>query len=326
LHPDLQHRLFYLLKETNKQIILATHSPEMVNEAEHNDIVLIDRSKRTARRVEDIDGLQDALFKIGSGQNIHLARLSRGKKILFLEGDDYRLLRRFAARLGFNELADDSTLTVIPIGGFSQRHRIEDAAWIFEKVLRAEISIAAVLDRDYRCNEEIDALVNGARSTVPLFHILEGKELENYLLVPAAITRAICERLRERKCGDCEPTNISVDTVQQMLAELADEMKSGVLSQRISNRLRFFANRTAKDPSTIANEAIAVLDQDWASPLRQFLVLPGKQFLTAFNARLHHRLHVSITAAQIIRHMSREEIGTDLQLILRSLNQFSVAK
>jgi energy-coupling factor transporter ATP-binding protein EcfA2 len=62
LHPDLQHRLFNLLKETNKQVILATHSPEIVNEAEHNEVILIDKSTRAARRVEDIDGLQDVLF------------------------------------------------------------------------------------------------------------------------------------------------------------------------------------------------------------------------------------------------------------------------
>jgi energy-coupling factor transporter ATP-binding protein EcfA2 len=84
LHPDLQHRLFQLLKASNKQIILATHSAEIVNEAEHDDVILINRSRKSGRRVTDIDGLQEALFSIGSGQNIHLARLSRGKKILFL--------------------------------------------------------------------------------------------------------------------------------------------------------------------------------------------------------------------------------------------------
>jgi hypothetical protein len=60
-----------------------------------------------ASRVTDIDGLQEALFSIGSAQNIHLARLSRGKKILFLEGNDFRLLRRFSACLGFNHFAED---------------------------------------------------------------------------------------------------------------------------------------------------------------------------------------------------------------------------
>jgi energy-coupling factor transporter ATP-binding protein EcfA2 len=77
LHPDLQHRLFHLLKKTGKQVVLATHSVEIVNEAEHDDIVLVNRVKKTARRIGDIDGLQEALFSIGSAQNVHLARLSK---------------------------------------------------------------------------------------------------------------------------------------------------------------------------------------------------------------------------------------------------------
>jgi energy-coupling factor transporter ATP-binding protein EcfA2 len=111
LHPDLQHKLFQLLKATNKQIILATHSAEIVNEAEHDEVILINKAKKTASRVTDIDGLQEALFSIGSAQNIHLARLWRGKKILFLEGNDFRLLRRFAAGLGFKDFAEDVNMT-----------------------------------------------------------------------------------------------------------------------------------------------------------------------------------------------------------------------
>jgi hypothetical protein len=75
LHPDLQHKLFQLLRRTGRQLILATHSAEIINEAEHDDIVLINRARRTSRRITDIDGLQDALSSIGSDQNIQLARL-----------------------------------------------------------------------------------------------------------------------------------------------------------------------------------------------------------------------------------------------------------
>ena len=193
LHPDLQHRLFHLLRNSNKQVIIATHSTEIINESEPDDVVLVNKSRKAARRVNDIDGLQEALFSIGSGQNIHLARLSRGRELLFLEGDDFRLLKRFAARLNLKALADDINITVVPIGGFSQRQRIQDAAWTFEKVLKAKISIAGVLDRDYRCSEEIHELVNGIRETVTHFHILDGKEIENYLLTPSAIVRALRE-------------------------------------------------------------------------------------------------------------------------------------
>lgn len=182
LHPDLQHKLFHLLKATDKQIILATHSAEMVNEAEHEEVILVNKTRKLANRVTDIEGLQEALFSIGSAQNIHLARLSRGKKILFLEGTDFRLLKRFASHYGYADFANDVNITVVPIGGFSQRQKIQHASWTFEKVLRAEIAIAGLLDRDYRSQEEIDEILRETRATVPHFHILDGKEIENYLL------------------------------------------------------------------------------------------------------------------------------------------------
>ena len=101
----------------------------------------MNRSRRRARRIEDIDGLQEALFTIGSGQNIHLARLSRARKILFFEGDDIKLMKKLAARHGFINFENETSLTIVPLGGFSHREKISDAAWTFEKVLRAEISI-----------------------------------------------------------------------------------------------------------------------------------------------------------------------------------------
>lgn len=285
LHPDLQHQLFHLLKATDKQVILATHSAEMVNEAEHDDVIIVDKLKRTATRVADIDGLQKALFSIGSGQNIHLARLSRGKKILFLEGDDYRLLRRLAARLGLHYLAESTDITVVPIGGFGQRQKIEHAAWTFEKVLKSEIAIAAILDRDYRCAEEIDEMIRDTRSTVPHFHILKRKELENYLLVPEAIARAVSDRLTER---DGSTTTMPPEKATELIDQVAAEMKSNILSQTISNRMRYFANRTSKDASTVATEAIDKLDNDWGSLEGRMAVVAGKQALSTLNRRLQH--------------------------------------
>jgi energy-coupling factor transporter ATP-binding protein EcfA2 len=320
LHPDMQHRLFHLLKATNKQVILATHSAEIVNEAEHDDVIIVNKAKRAATRVGDIEGLQEALFSIGSAQNIHLARLSRGKRILFLEGDDYRLLRRFATRLEFDALAEGTNVTVVPIGGFSQRQRIENAAWTFEKVLKSDISIAAILDRDYRCPEEIDEMSRDAREVVPRFHILARKELENYLLVPTAIARAIADRLKDRNKRDVK---VTIENVEGMLDAIATEMKSDVLSQVISNRMRYFANRTSKDPATVASEAITKLDADWTTFSHRMTVIPGKQLLSTLNGRLQAKFGISITAPQIIRHMTPDMIAPDLRDILTDIDRFA---
>jgi predicted DNA-binding protein len=320
LHPDLQHRLFQLLKATGKQVILATHSAEIVNDAEHDEVIIVNKTKRSASRVTDIDGLQDALFSIGSAQNIHLARLSRGKRILFLEGNDIRLLRRLAARFGYREFAEDINTTVVPIGGFSQRQRIQHAAWTFEKVLKSEIAISALLDRDYRCVEETRELVDEARKTVPSFHILAAKELENYLLVPDAIAMAANDRLRERNSRDY---TISVDDIRQMLDEISNRMKSSVLSQRVSHRMRYFASRTSKDPATVAHEAIAHIDDEWGSLSRRLMAVPGKQMLAELNSTLQQNHGISITTSQIIRNLALGSVSPDLNAILAELNSFA---
>jgi hypothetical protein len=228
------------------------------------------------------------------------------------------LLRRFAARLSLPFVAEGSDITVVPIGGFGQRQKIEHAAWTFEKVLRSDIAIAAVLDRDYRCSEEIDELVRDARTALPNFHILDRKELENYLLVPQAIGDAIADRLRERG-----KPRMSIDAVENLIDEMSAAMKSDVLAQRISNRYRYFGNRTSRDPSTVAAEAIAKLDAEWTPLGERMRVVPGKQLLTSINNRLQQDHGISLTLPQIARNLSPGMIAQDLREILHNINRFA---
>jgi energy-coupling factor transporter ATP-binding protein EcfA2 len=321
LHPDLQRRLFQLLKASGKQIILATHSAEIMNEADHDDVVLVNRSKRIAARVSDADSLQEALNSIGSAQNIHLARLTKGRRILFLEGDDYRLLRRFASQFGFESIADDVVITVVPIGGFSQSKRIQDTAWAFEKILKASISIAAVLDRDFRCAEEISELLKDGRASVPHFHILSSKEIENFLLVPSAILKALEHKLKERN----STSTVALRDVNEILDSITASQKADLLGQYISNRVRFFLTRSAKDASTVVKEAIDLFEREWLDPTRRIAICSGKKAFAALNGQFQQRFGLSITSNQVVRHLAPSDAG-DLISVLSDLDQFARAQ
>ena len=216
-------------------------------------------------------------------------------------------------------------VTVVPIGGFTQWQKIEDAAWTFETVLKAEVEIAALLDRDYRCNEEIEDLLDGVRKSLPHFHVLGAKEIENYLLCPHAISRAVQERLKDR-----DPAGVyrdadegSLEHIEALLASCTEVMKSDVHGQLIAYRMRFYSGRSAKDPATVVAEAVRALDEDWCALDRRLQIVPGKQVLSSLNVELQRSLRVSVTAAQIIRHMSPDEIGVDLQSILADLEVFA---
>lgn len=323
LHPDLQRRLFELLRATGRQIVLATHSAEIVNDAERDDVVLINRGRTSAKRITEIEGLQEALFSIGSAQNIHLTKLSRGRKVLFLEGQEFRQLRRLAARFGYDALADGGDLTVVPIGGFAQRQRIEDAAWTFGQVLKAEISIAGLLDRDYRCEEEVEEILTGVRETVPRFHILGAKEIENYLLVPHAIGKAIEARLRERPDQLERYDALGPDAALRLLMDVTETMRVDVQSQLLAHRIRHFG-KSRKDTATIVGETVAIFDAHWEDQTARLRIAPGKATLSALNGRLSKDFGISITGAQITSHLRSADLPAELQVILADLNSFAL--
>ncbi len=198
LHPDLQHKVLRILKGTDSRIVVATHSVEIINDVEPSDVLLIDKNNKIAKRIADVESLQDISYLLGSGQNLQLAKLARGKKILFVEGQDLKLLNRLAKIFNKEDVLTSGILTIIPIKGFSQHERTIHSNWAFSKILGEEIQIAVLLDRDYRTQEHIDEVFDKLNKEVNFVHILEKKEIENYYLVPNAIAKAIDSRLTER--------------------------------------------------------------------------------------------------------------------------------
>ena len=174
LHPDLQHKILDLLKSFNSTIILATHSVEIINNAEPSEVVLIDKHQKHAKRITDLKGLQNISSILGSNQNIQLTRLARGKKILFVEGQDIKILKRFSKISGFESLFELGNFTVIEINGFSNYERVTYTNWAFSKILGEEIKIAALFDRDYKDDEEILEFKNKMQQDIHYVHIFNG--------------------------------------------------------------------------------------------------------------------------------------------------------
>ena len=125
LHPDVQRQLLGILRETGPDILLATHSTEIIAEADPSEILVIDKAQHAASRLTDVSGVQKALDAIGSIQNITLTARARNRRVVFVEGDDdFRLLRRFARKLGFEELGAGMGLTSLESGGFGSWQRV----------------------------------------------------------------------------------------------------------------------------------------------------------------------------------------------------------
>ena len=155
LHPDMQKSLVNLLREKFTQCVLSTHSPEIIGDAGLDEVVSVVKGKNRVKRAHDIAGLQEELVAVGSSENIELTKLARARRIVFFEGNDRKVLKAFGRRFGFERfVADDETL-FLKLGGFSKASRIESVSWTFSEILRSEVKLFGLFDRDYRSEEEL---------------------------------------------------------------------------------------------------------------------------------------------------------------------------
>jgi hypothetical protein len=93
LHPDLQRQLVHLLEATERQVVLATHSAEMLTEADMSLVTLVDKSARRGRRARSEGDLEMLSNTLGTAFNLRLARALKSKVALFVEGQDMVMLK-----------------------------------------------------------------------------------------------------------------------------------------------------------------------------------------------------------------------------------------
>lgn len=312
LHPDLQHKILNLLRETQAMVLLATHSAEIINEAEPNEVLVIDRSYKSARRLNNIAGLQSATDLIGSNQNINLTRLARGKRILFVEGKDLKLLTKLSAVSDYKGIFEINNLTVIPIEGFSQNERVSGTNWTFSKIISEEVKIMALFDRDYRCDEEIEEFKNRLKPDATFVHVFKRKEIENYLLCDIAIQKTINSNLKKR----CEMTSkshieITIDETRAILFNISETFKPDVYSQLAAHKYRFFHSEGLDLATVIMNEQ-KQFEAKWKDLEYRLTIIPGKEFLSTLNTFLQENYKISLTNSQICNNMRKVDLDIDI--------------
>jgi hypothetical protein len=292
-----------------------------MSEADPAEIVVIDKQKRAGERLRDVVGVQRALDAIGSAQNLTLTSLARSRRVLFVEGvDDFRLLRRFARRLGLQELASGVGIVPLPSGGFGSWSRVTTLAAGIAEALGSPLSIAAVYDRDYYCAEHIAEVVESLSNNLTLARVHARKEIENYLLIPVALARALDRMLAEQAARQ-EVSQLMTPDIGSLLMRITHPMRDEVMSQLVSKRTEKL-KPAGRDPADIMKETISDFNQKWDELETRLTIVPGKDVLRALRAYLQEHLRVSLTDARIVDAIHREEVPGDLKDLLYAIDAF----
>lgn len=310
MHADLQRKLIRFLAGRFNQVIVATHSVEIMAEVEPENILVVDRDRRQAQYASDVPEVQRVIDRIGGVHNLQLARLWNSRKCLFVEGDDLRLLRIFHNKLHAKSSEPIDALPHMSVGGWSGWPlAIGSTQWV-SSVVRRDIASYCIFDSDFHTDEQIEKRYAEANERGIFLHIWKRKELENYLLVPGALHRAILKKPAE---GRGTPT---LEQVTEKLIEFANKTRDEIgdcfaAEYQTENRAGGVgaANKAAR-------RKMARFDDD---PETKLALCPGKQVMANFFTWAQTNYGVSLSAARVAQELRLSEINEEVKDVLSAI-------
>ncbi len=321
LHSDLQRQLLNLLQNLGPDILIATHSTEIITEAEANDIVLVNKKHRSAKRIKHPSELAEVFAILGSNLNPILTQLAKTRRAVFIEGKDFQVIGKFARKLNSSRVANRADFAVVPIEGFNP-DRVRSLKKGIETTLGGTIKVAAILDRDYRSQPECDAVAEACKEFCDLVIVHRCKEIENFLLVPRAIDRAAARKLSDRNKRINNDQSYE-SCAEKILEQYACDEKTYVTSRCLAMRRHFERIHSPNTDETTSNEsALRELEQNWSNTISKLSIIPGKNALSAINQKLQNQYSVNVTSTAIIDAMLIEEIPHEMKGLIESLSNF----
>lgn len=298
LHPDLQRRLVRLLDSIEGQTITATHSAEVLAEAPPKSVLWVDKSRKRSVSAPEPETAADLSSALGSSFNIRLARALRARVVLFVEGDDGKVLRQMAAICGASRVATETGIAVIPLKGFENWEHVEPFSWMTRDLLDESVKAFVLLDRDYRQDDqcrEISRRLHGAHVSC---HVWKRKELESYLLDAAVIARV---------------TGAEEGWVEESLALSASEAENEVFGQLSAETAKRFRR---DQTSQAAKESKRLFEAVWQSRPDRKWVAPPETVLHGLNRRLSEAGHKTTSFRELARRFNRDEVPTEMASFL----------
>lgn len=226
LHPAAQRALFRYVRAWSKHalFILATHSTVFLDETlGQNRVLLVERSEGTATVREAGQELQEVLRSLG----IRLSDVLSAERIVLVEGDtDAEVLREW-----FPELSVASGTAIAGMGGGDRAWDVDLLPAVLAQVDELGRHVLAFRDRDELPGESVDKLEAGG-----LVHVLERRELENYLLDDLEAIRRVLDRQAETA-----PERLPaapVDEIAEVLRTRAEGLIDEIILKRVVARLK----------------------------------------------------------------------------------------
>jgi len=314
MHPDLQRRLFRFMRGRYSQRVIATHSTEILSEADAANVLIVDRFRKQSSFTTDLPSVQKIIDHIGSAQNLQLARLWNSKRLILVEGKDLKFLRHFQDLLFPESKYPFDALPNMPIGGWGGWSYAVGSAMLLRNAIGEEILTYCILDADYYTEEAKQKRIEEAVSRNVQLHIWSKKEIENYLVVPQAIVRIIWTKRLAHIVG---PTITEIVAKIEEIALSLKEETIDAIAQEIYNSDKLKGIASANKRARIK------VDESWVTLDGRISIVSGKQMLSGLSGWSQERFGVSFGITTLLAEIKMNEVHQEIIQVIKAIENSS---
>jgi putative ATP-dependent endonuclease of the OLD family len=337
LHPSLQTTMRHYLNEIGAecQVFLTTHSTYFVDPGDIRNVYLVSHSDSTELQLLD---REEAESQLPRELGLRLSSLFMHDRLIFVEGDsDENVLQQWADELGLH--MGHANVGFIPMGG-ARNMSYFAAESTLNFLAKRQIQMWFVIDHDERNSSEVADLRSrlGGRAHV---HVLQKRELENYLICPRALAEFITRKRLSGGVADAEAPSeqavtIAIQEAAEALRDLTimkrllhtmkplytrqDESDGENMVVRMSRALEKQIEELQSRKEAIAatcREQEAAITADWHA--EKLSIVPGDELLDAVCRKFGVRFRKEADSLRLAALMTKEEIDPEIAKLLRSV-------
>lgn len=307
MHSDMQRKVLELVKRKFEQVIIATHSLEIISRVSPDSLLEINEKDKKMHYATDSVSAQKIIDDIGGVQNLSLLKLGRTRKCLFVEGKDLKYINSFYEILYGKQL----NITTIPFGGFNNISRVYGCSNLLYTETANQIRCYALADKDYRDPRILEEVEKEAVDQHLQLHILQRKEIENYLIIPQALFKVIPKT-----------ANLIYDDFLEQLEALLDEEYNKVFDA-YATQYHIDCKKLTKGPQwetkTCNAKARAYLEEHWKTIDDKIALVGGKEFLSRLAKFYQDKFGVTLTIKKIFNGITSTLVPEEIVQFLDQL-------
>ncbi len=298
-------------------MVIATHSPDIIDSVPLDSLLFIDRLMSEA---VPVDNVGNALVSLGALTNSQAVAATGAKSIINIEGrGDKIVFPECAKKIGIEfPGVPDARLIASGKKNLEELKHIHRGMRDFFKV---DMKIVAINDLDYDSIAQEMEGIKEEREKGVLLLTLGKKEIENYLLDANTITKAVIEQFEKRgqNYEDYPPINneVIIDMIMECLGRYKDSL-SWKIRPLIRGELE--NNNRGWDDSTLEMETDKKFEELWGKEEWRLSACPGKDVLKDIRTEIQKKWGVSVSNRLLCQTL--DSVPDDIQSVFTKLKDF----